>query len=155
MPITQKLRKWHFLMLGSVLVFLSGYLWYWSWRRFGIPESTCPEHCIILATYLVGIIVLGIFIIRLDRKQVTIMLIGLVVVNLLAVTGTVIVFRNIQGFFNLISLPDHCGAIGEYIDSWCEDFLRPVIYLMHGGLILLWLLSLVMFLIRKPADHPE
>jgi len=155
MPMTQKLRKWHFLMLGSVLVLLSSYMWYWSWRRFGIPEATCPEHCIILVTYIVGIAVLGIFIYRLDRRQVTIMLVGLVVVNLIAVSGTVIIYRNMQGFFNLISPPDHSGSISKYMDFWDGGFLRPVIYLGHGGLILLWLENLVMFLIRKPADHPE
>ncbi len=155
MPITQKLRKWHFLMLGSVLVLLSGYLWYWSWRRFGLPEVTCPEHCIILVTYIVGIAVLGIFIYRLDRRQVTIMLIGLVVVNLLLALGTLLIFRYLPSFFNLISPDEYSGFSGEAIDQWRTVFLTPVIYLLQGGLILLWLESLVMFLIRKPADHPE
>ena len=155
MPITQKLRKWHFLLLGGVLVLLSGYLWYWNWRRNGIQELVCPEHCIIVATYVVGIIVLGIFIYRLNRRQLTIMLIGSVVVNLLAVLGTVWIFRNLSTFFELVSPAELSGSGMGYIEMWRTAFLVPAIYLLHSGLILLWVVSLVMFLVRKPTDDPE
>jgi hypothetical protein len=42
-----------------------------------------------------------------------------------------------------------------FIDEWRINFLTPALYAVHIGLLLLWGVSLVMFLIRKPSDEPE
>jgi hypothetical protein len=43
-PKTVQLRKWHFLFVGSLLVFLAAFLWYWNWRTIGLPRPLRPEH---------------------------------------------------------------------------------------------------------------
>jgi len=155
MAFTQKLRKWHFLFLGSSLILLSGYLWYWNWRRLGIPQPLRPEHYMTLASFVVGLFVLGIFVVRLTRRQVTIMLVGLILVNLVAALGTLWIYRTYPLFFDLLRPAELADYDPEYINNWRTLFMTPALYLMHGGLLLLWIESLVMFFVRKPTDQPE
>lgn len=155
LPVTQKLRKWHFLLLSGSLILLSLYLWYWNWRALGLPIPLQPEHCITLVTYLVGVFVLGLFVYRLTRRQVTIMLVGMVVVNLLAALGTLWISRTYPAFFELLQ-PASLGDVGPtYAADWRDAFLTPALYLIHGGLLLIWAECLVMYFVRKPGDRPE
>jgi len=155
MPDQPKLRKWHFLMLGSLLILLAAFLWYWGWRLMGIPSAVCPENCLVIVSFVLGVIVLGLFIYRLNRKQVAIMLVGMVVVNLLAALLTTWILKSYPAFYNLISPKELAGEGEPYIREWWQKFLLPAIYFAHSGLLLLWIESLVMFLIRKPTDQPE
>ena len=155
MPINQKLRKWHFLFLGGVLIFLAFYLWYWNWLTIGIPDPLQPEHWITIFSFIVGLFVLGVFIYLLTRRQVTIMLVWMILVNLLAALGTFWMFRTYPAFFGLLR-PVSMGAYDpNYVILWRDSFLAPMLYLIHGGLLVLWLMALVMFLVRKPTDAPE
>ena len=154
-PLTRKLRKWHFLLLGSTLVLLSTFLWYWNWRKLGIPFPLRPEHFITIATYAVGIIVLGVFIYRLSRQQVTIMLVGMIVVNFLAAMLTAWILRTYPTFFELVCPFELSAYDPEFVSDWRDFFLTPALYAMHAGLLLLWVVSLIMFLIRKPGQEPE
>lgn len=155
LPLTRKLRKWHFLLLGSALILLSAFLWYWNWRKLGIPFPLRPEHFITLATYTVGVIVLGVFIYRLTRQQNTIMLVGMIVVNFLAALLTAWILRTYPTFFELVCPFDLSAYDPEFVTNWRDFFLTPALYAMHLGLLLLWVVSLIMFLIRKPGEQPE
>jgi len=155
MAIKRKLRKWHFLLLGTSLVFVAIFLWYWTWRRLGIPSPIQPEHFITIVTYITGVFVLGVFIYRLNRKQVTIMLVGMVIVNMLAALGTLWAYRTFPAIFDLICPLDVSDATDIYLSNWKTYFLTPVIYAAHAGLLILWIECLVMFLLRKPSDNPE
>ena len=155
MAIKRKLRKWHFLLLGTSLVFVAIFLWYWTWRRLGIPSPIQPEHYITIVTYITGVFVLGVFIYRLNRKQVTIMLVGMVIVNMLAALGTLWAYRTFPAIFDLICPLDVSDATDVYLSNWKTYFLTPVIYAAHAGLLILWIECLVMFLLRKPSDNPE
>ena len=153
--MANKLRKWHFLLLAGILILLSVYLWYWNWRAFGLPVPLQAEHTITIFTYLVGVFVLGLFVYRLTKRQVTIMLVGMVVVNLLAALGTVWIYRSYPAFFELFQsvVPETAGP--TYAADWRDLFLTPALYLIHGGMLLIWAESLVMFFVRKPQDQPE
>ena len=155
MATKRRLRKWHFLLLGTSLVLIGLFLWYWNWRRLGIPSPIQPEHFITIVTYVTGVFVLGVFIYRLNRKQVTIMLVGMVIVNLLAALGTLWAYRTYPRIFDLLCPLEVSEASESYLMDWKDLFLTPVLYAAHAGLLLLWIESLVMFLIRKPTDTPE
>ncbi len=153
--VTKKLRKWHFLLLGGSLMLLSLYLWYWNWRSLGLPTVLRPEHGITFLTFLVGLFVLGLFVYRLTRRQVLIMLVGMVAANLLAALGTLWIFRTYPAIFNLIN-PAHLQSYTPaYVADWRATFLTPALYLIHGGMLLIWAESLVMFFLRKPSDRPD
>ena len=154
LPLKRKLRKWHFLLLGSTLVLLSAFLWYWNWRHLGIPNPLRPEHMITLATYIMGILVLGVFIYRLTRQQVTIMLVGMIVVNLLAALLTTWILRTYPTFFELVCPFDLSVYDPEFVSNWRDFLLTPALYSLHIGLLLLWVVSLIMFFIRKPGQQP-
>jgi hypothetical protein len=155
MPVIQKLRKWHFLLLGGTLILVAAFLWYWDWRTLGIPSPLRAEHFITILTYALGVIVLGIFVIRLSRKQVTIMLVGLVVVNLLAALVTVWIYRTYPALFELLRHKAIETYDPAYVADWENFFVAPALVSMHVALLALWLESLVMFLVRKPTDNPE
>ena len=154
MPIKQKLRKWHFLLLGSALVLLSAYLWYWNWRSQGLPSPLRPEHYLVIACFVVGILVLGVFVYRLTRQQVTIMLLYMILVNMVAALVTLWIYRTFPDIFDILCPCELNTFDTAYITEWREVFLTPAIYLLHGGLLLVWMASLVMFLVRKPGDQP-
>ncbi len=155
MPRIQKIRKWHFLFLGSALIFLSGFLWYWNWRVLGIPFPIRPEHFATILSAVVGFAILGVLTYRLNRKQVTIMLVGVMVVNLLFALATRWIFQTFPAFFNVLSP----GGVDSYdpalIEDWRLYFVTPAIIVYQSGLLLLWVISLLMFLVRKPTDNPE
>jgi DMSO reductase anchor subunit len=151
----KKLRKWHFLLLGGSLILLSAYLWYWNWRTLGIPSPLRPEHYLTMVCFVVGIGVLGLFIYRLTRRQVTIMLVMMIIANLLAALVTLWISRSIPSVFTLLCPRDYLVEDAAYLSSWRQFFLTPALYLMHGGLLVLWFVTLVMFLVRKPGDQPE
>jgi len=155
MPMKQKLRKWHFLFLGSALILLSAYLWYWNWVGLGLPSPLRPEHYLALTSLIVGFGVLGVFVYQLNLKQVSIMLVGLVIVNLLAALGTLWIFRTYPTFFELLRPAELSTYDPVYVEDWINYFLSPMLYGLHGGLLLLWAGSLLMFFIRKPTDEPE
>lgn len=155
MPVIQKLRKWHFLLLGGTLILVAAFLWYWDWVSLGIPSPLRAEHFITIFTYLLGVVVLGAFVLRLNRKQVTIMLIGMVVVNLLAVLATTWIYRTYPAFFELLRHKSIDVYDPVYVEEWENYFILPALVSMHIGLLVLWLESLVMFLVRKPTDNPE
>jgi Na+-driven multidrug efflux pump len=155
MPATPKLRKWHFLLLGAALILIAGYLWYWDWRSLGLPAPIRAEHYITIFTFFVGFLVLGIFVYRLTRRQVSIMLIGLTIVNVLAALGTAMIFRTYPAVFDLLQHAGAESADAVTIAQWRDCFMRPALYAMHIGLILLWAESMVMFFVRKPTDQPE
>jgi hypothetical protein len=155
MPATPKLRKWHFLLLGTALILIAYYLWYWDWRHLGLPVPIRAEHYITVFTYFVGFLVLGIFIYRLTRKQLTIMLIGLTIVNVLAALGSVLLFRNYPAAFTLLQHAAVADADAVVIAQWRDCFMRPALYATHIGLMLLWVENLVMFFVRNPTDQPE
>lgn len=155
MPATPKLRKWHFLLLGTALILIAYYLWYWDWRHLGLPLSIRAEHYITICTYFVGFLVLGIFVYRLTRKQLTIMLIGLTVVNVLSVLGTAYLFRTYPAAYNVLQQADASAADSVMIAQWRDSFMRPALYATHIGLLLLWVENMVMFFVRKPTDQPE
>lgn len=153
-PKPVKLRKWHFLFLGSALAFLGGFLWYWDWRFLGLPVPLRPEHYLALVSYVVGILILGLFIYRLTKAQVTVMLVWLIIVNLIIALVTAWIFRTYPDFFEVMRPIDIAVYEPGYIDDWRHYFLTPVLYAIHTGLLLLWAHSLVMFLLRKPGDEP-
>jgi hypothetical protein len=153
-PKPRKLRKWHFLFLGCALVFLSAFLWYWNWRVIGLPRPLRPEHYLVLTNYVVGIVVFGLFIFRLTKDQVTIMLLWLILVNVIGALVTAWIYRTYPDFFDLLRPIDMQVYDPAYIADWREYFLTPVIYALHVGLLLLWAESLVMFLVRQPNDEP-
>lgn len=153
--MTKKLRKWHFLMLGGSLILLSIYLWYWNWRALGLPEPLRAEHGITILTFVVGLFVLGLFVYRLTRQQVSIMLVGMVVVNLLAALGSLWIFRTYPAFFSLIRPAELEAYDPVYVEDWRKYFLTPALYLIHGGMLLIWAETLVMFFVRKPNDRPD
>jgi len=153
--MTRKFRKWHFLLLGSVLVLVSAFLWYWNWRWLGIPTPLRPEHFITIVSFFTGIFVLGVFIYRLDKKQVTIMLLYMVMVNMLVALVTLRIYRTFPAIFEILCPLDPSEASPDYLRDWKDFFLTPALYAIHAGLLFLWLDSLVIFLLRKPTDHPE
>jgi len=155
MATTQKLRKWHFLFLGFSLILVSAILWYWSWRHLGIPSPLRPEHFTTIASFILGVFVLGVFVYRLNRKQVLIMLIGMVIVNLLASLVTLWAYRSFPTIFEILCPMSLSEANPEYLSEWRSYFLTPAVYASHIGLLILWIESLVMFLIRTPYDRPE
>jgi Na+/proline symporter len=155
MPMIEKFRKWHFLLLGAALFLTSAFLWYWDWRHLGIPSPLRAEHCITILCFFLGVFVLGLFIYRLNRKQVTIMLVMMIVVVLIAALGTLWIFQTYPTVFELIrhkALETYAPA---YVLDWQQYFLNPALYTINIGLVLLWLESLVMYLVRKPTDQPE
>jgi hypothetical protein len=153
-PKTLKLRKWHFLFVGCALVLLAGYLWYWNWRTIGLPSPLQPEHYLTIVAYMVGMFVLGLFIYRLTKAQVMVMLVWLVIVNLVMALVTAWIYRTYPDFFELIRPIDITVYDPAYVDDWGRCFLTPVIYALHAGLLLLWAESLVMFLVRRPGEEP-
>ena len=155
MAMINKLRKWHFLLLGSILVLVSAFLWYWDWRSLGIPSPLRAEHYITITAFVFGIFVLGIFVFRLNRQQLTIMLVGLILVNLMAAWLSLWIYRTYPDFFELLRHAELEAYDPEYVSNWRDYFLTPAVYALHAGLLLLWGESLVMFLIRKPTDNPE
>jgi len=156
MPETPKLRKWHFLFLGCALILLAAFLLYCNWRDLGLPTPLRPEHWIAVAAFVLGFLVLGVFVYRLTRRQVTIMLVGLVIVNALALLGSTWIHRSYTAIVNLFASWAAIDVVdAAYMDQWRDLLLTPVIYALHAGLILLWGESLVMFLIRKPEDRPD
>ena len=155
MPVIQKLRKWHFLLLGGILILMAAYLWYWDWISLGIPSPLRAEHFITILSYVLGVVVLGIFIYRLNRNQDTIMLVGMVVVNLLAVLGTTWIYRTYPAFFELLRHKSIDVYDPVYVEEWENFFIMPALVSMHIGLLVLWIESLVMYLVRKPTDNPE
>lgn len=155
MAMKRKLRKWHFLLLGTSLILVAIYLWYWNWRRIGIPFPIQAEHFLTFVSFITGVFVLGVFIYRLNRKQVAIMLVGMVIVNLLAALGSLWAYRSFPTIFDILCPLDSSEATAAYLSDWKAYFLTPAIYAGHAGLLILWIENLVMFLIRKPADDPE
>jgi len=155
MPTPQKLRKWHFLFLGGVLILLAFFLWYWNWRLIGLPNPIQPEHFITIVSFIVGLLILCVFIYRLTRRQVTIMLVGMVVVNLVAALVTEWIFTTYPALFSLMRPIGIEAYDPVYVQNWRDWFLTPAVYANHIGLLILWVMSLVMFLVRKPTDQPE
>lgn len=155
MAKTRRFRKWHFLLLGTSLVLVSAFLWYWNWRRLGLPSPLRPEHFITFVSYIMGIFVLGVFIYRLNRKQVTIMLIGIILVDLFVTLGTLWAYRTYPAIFDIICPLDISEASEVYLRDWKTYFLTPALYAIHAGLLLLWVETLLMFLVHKPTDDPE
>jgi hypothetical protein len=153
-PKTVKLRKWHFLFLGTSLVLLGAFLWYWNWRAIGLPNPLRPEHYVALVSYVVGMVVLGLFIFRLTKDQVTVMLVWLIIVNVLAALVTAWIYRTYPYFFEVMRPLDIYVDGPTYVDAWQRYFLAPVVYALHTGLLLLWTESLVMFLVRRPGEEP-
>ena len=47
------------------------------------------------------------------------------------------------------------AAAPAYLADWKASFLTPALYVIHGGLLVLWVACLVMFLVRKPEDQPD
>ncbi len=155
MAAVKKLRKWHFLLLGVMLILISAFLWYWDWRSLGIPSPLRAEHFITLATLVVGFFVLGIFVVRLNRRQVLIMLIFMVIANLLAALVSLWINRTWPAFFELLRQPTIDEYDPRYIDLWQIYFLKPALIGLHAGLLILWIETLILFLVRKPTDDPE
>lgn len=155
MPVIQKLRKWHFLLLGGALILISAFLWYWDWRHLGIPSPLRPEHCITIFSFILGIFVLGLFIYRLTRKQVTIMLVMMIAATLITVLVTVWIFRTYPAFFELIRFHPIEDYSLTYVAEWQEYFLNPALYAINISMIVLWVESVVMYVVRKPTDRPE
>lgn len=151
---TVKFRKWHFLVLGTTLIFLAAFLWYWNWRIIGMPKPLRPEHYLTIACYVVGILILAVFIYRLTKAQVTVMLVWLILVNLISALLTVWIYRTYPYFFEVMRPLDILVYDAAYVTDWKCCFLTPAIYATHAGLLLLWAISLVMFLVRKPGDEP-
>jgi len=154
MPKPQKLRKWHFLFLGGVLILLAFFLWYWNWREIGLPNPLQPEHFITIFSFVVGLFILCVFVFRLTRRQLTIMLVGTVLVNLAAALITSWIYRTYPGLFVLMRPIGLEAYDPVYVQNWRDCFLTPAVYLSHVGLLILWLMSLVMFFVRKPGDQP-
>jgi hypothetical protein len=154
-PKTVKFRKWHFLFLGSTLVLLAAFLWYWNWREIGLPNPLRPEHYVAFASYSVGMVVLGLFIFRLRKDQLTVMLVWLIIVNLVAALVTAWIYRTYPYFFEVMqTMIEAVEFDAAYIADWQRYFLTPVIYAIHSGLLLLWAESLIMFLLRNPGEEP-
>lgn len=149
-----KLRKWHFLFVGSLMVFLSAFLWYWNWRTIDLPRPLRPEHYLTLAVYVVGMVVLGLFVFRLTKAQVTVFLVWLIIVNLVMALVTAWIYRSYPYFFEALRPIDIVDYDPAYVVDWGRYFLTPVVYAVHIGMMLLFAESLVMFLIRKPGDDP-
>jgi len=155
MAVGRKLCKWHFLLLGSALILVAAFLWYWDWRSLGLPSPLQAEHAITIAAFVLGVIVLGLFIYRLNRHQVLTMLVGMVLVNLLGVLVSFWIYRTYPTFFEILRPIGIEEYDPGYVNNWRDYFLTPAVYALHAGLLLLWVESLVMFLVRKPTDHPE
>lgn len=155
MPVIQKLRKWHFLLLGGALILIAAFLWYWDWRSLGIPSPLRAEHYITIFSFALGIFVLGLFIFRLTRKQVTIMLVMMIVATLASVLGTLWIFRTYPVFFELIRHKTIEDYSLTYVAEWQQYFLNPALYAINISMVLLWLESVAMYLVRKPTDQPE
>ncbi len=153
-PRPINLRKWHFLFLGSALVLLAWFLWYWNWRAIGLPVPLQPEHYLPVIAYVVGVFVLGVFIFRLTKAQVTVALVWLIFVNLFLALLTAWINRETGAFFDLLRPVELSGYDPAYIADWGRFFLMPMIYAAHAGLLLLLIESLAMFLMRKPDQEP-
>jgi len=143
------------LVIGRRIDPDSAFLWYWDWRRLGIPSPLRAEHCITIICFVLGIFVLGLFIFRLTRKQVTIMLVMMIVVTLLAILGSIWIFHSYPAFFELIRHKTIDEYDPAYIAEWQQYFLNPALYAINIGLVLLWAESVVMYFVRKPTDEPE
>lgn len=155
MAITRRFRKWHFLLLGTSLVLVAAFLWYWNWRRLGIPSPLRAEHLITILSFLMGLFVLGVFIYRLNRKQVTVMLVGIILVDLLLTLVTAWAYRTYPTIFDIVCPLDISEASEAYLSDWKTYFLTPALFAIHAGLLLLWVETLLMFLVHKPTDNPE
>ncbi len=155
MPAIEKPRKWQFLLLGAMLILVSAFLWYWDWRSLGLPSPLRVEHYITILTYVLGVVVLAVFVYRLNRKQLTVMLVGMIVVNLLAVLMTTWIYRTYPALFELLRHKSIETYDPTYVAEWETCFIAPALFSMHAGLVALLIESLVMFLVRKPTDNPE
>ena len=155
MAATQRLRKWHFLLLGGALILHSAYLWCWEWRILGLPAPLQPEHFIVIVSFVLGFVILGIFVLRLTRQQLVIMLAGLVAVNLLTALVSVGILRNYTAFFEWFRTAELADAAAPYIDRWKAAFLIPPLFALQAGLLLLFVENLIVFIVRKPSDNPE
>lgn len=153
-PKSVKHHKWHFLFLGSALMLLAAFLWYWNWRVSGLPNPLGPEHYVALFAYVVGVLVLGLFIYRLTKVQVTIMLVWLIIVNVLIALVTTWIYRTYPDIFDVLRPFDMQVYDPAYIADWQRFFLTPAVYALRVGLLLLWAESLVMFLVRRPGYEP-
>ena len=153
-PRTINLRKWHFLFLGSALVLLAWFLWYWNWRIIGLPAPLQPEHYLTIAAYVVGVFVLGVLIFRLTKAQLTVALVWLILVNLILALVTAWINRDARAFFDIMRPVETSAYDPAYITNWGRFFLMPTIYAAHAGLLALLIESLVMFFIRKPDQEP-
>lgn len=155
MPEIQKVRKVYFLLLGSVLILVAGFLWYWDWRHLGLPSPLRAEHLITILCFIVGFFVLGLFVFRLTRRQLTIMLIMMIVANVAVALASQWIFRTYPAFFELVRHKTIEGYDPVYVEEWQRCFLNPAIYAVQIGLAALWVESLAMYFVRKPTDQPE
>lgn len=155
MPMIQKFRKWHFLLLGVALFLTSAFLWYWDWRHLGIPSPLRAEHCITILCFFLSVFVLGLFIYRLNRKQVTIMLVMMIVATLASILGTLWIYRTYPALFELLRHKAIEDYKPSYVTEWQQCFLNPALYAINIAMVLLWVESVVMYFVRKPTDEPE
>ncbi|MFH1446149.1 MAG: hypothetical protein ABIG43_01900 [Chloroflexota bacterium] len=149
-----RLSKWNFLILGVLLVAASVFLWYWDWRWLGQPSPLRPEHMITILLFLVGLVILGIFLCRLTRRQAMIAFIILIGINSLAALVTYWIQITYPAFFDLLRPLPIEEYKPEYVINWELFFLNPLLFFMHSGLLTLWLISLTMFLFRKKGEEP-
>ncbi len=155
MPMIEQFRKRHFLLLGAALFLTSAFLWYWDWRHLGIPSPLRAEHYITILCFFLGVFVLGLFIYCLNRKQVTIMLVIMIVATLASILGTLWIYRTYPAFFELLRHKAIEDYEPVYVAEWQQCFLNPALYAINIAMILLWVESVVMYFVRKPTDEPE
>lgn len=150
MPNSPQDQNWHFILLGFLLVFLSAFLWYGNWQHAGMPDRIRPENYLTIVAFIVGFFILGIAIFWMAPNQVVTALIVLIMLNLLVALVIGVIFQNCPSFYHLLSPADSQMESPETISAWADCFLVPLCYALQAGLLLLWLETMVLYMVRGP-----
>lgn len=149
-----RLSKRHFLILGILLIAASAFLWYWDWRWLGIPAPLRAEHMITTMIYLVGLIILAIFITRLTKCQSRNTMLILLGANIITILTAWWINKTYPQFFDLIRNQPLESYDPNYISNWQNYFLNPLLFFLNTGIFVLFGLALAMFIYRKKDDQP-
>jgi hypothetical protein len=150
MPKSPHAQNWHFLLLGFLLIFLSAFLWYGNWQSTGLSDGIHPENYLTIVSFIVGFFILGIAIFWMAPNKVVNALIVLIMLNLLVALGIGLIFQNCPTIYHLLRPAESQVESPEMIGAWADCFLVPFFYALQAGLILLWLETMVLYMVRGP-----
>ncbi len=150
MPKSPHAQNWHFVLLGFLLIFLSAFLWYGNWQSTGLSDRIHPENYLTIASFVVGFFILGIAIFWMTPNQVVNAVIVLILLNLLLALFIGVIFWNCPTIYQLLRPGESQMESRESISTWADCFLVPFFYALQAGTLLLWLETMVLYMVRSP-----